>query len=134
MIFFTPSLAIVLFCTLSLTTCARAPSYTKSVTIVTESAAARVTAHYTSAHGNSKKVTRRMARRSTYTFPEKTEYGSEDYEEGVDAVFVLPITRISGIVGRKRFNHKLERFTRGVHNHIQISLSNKGTLRLLSRD
>ena len=133
MIFFTPSLAIVLFGTLSLTT-SQAPSYTRTVTIVTQSAAAKVTAHYTSDFGNSgKKVTRRMARRSTYTFPEKTEYGSEEYEEG-DAKYVLPITRISGIVGRKRFNHKLERFTRGVHNHIQISLSNKGTMRLLSRD
>jgi len=132
MIFFTPSLAIVLFSTLSLTT-SQAPRYTKSVTIVTQSAAARVTAHYTSAHGNSKKVTRRMARRSTYTFPEKTEYGSEEYEEG-DAKYALPISRISGTVGRKRFNVKMSRFNRGIHDNLRFSLSNKGTLRLLSRD
>jgi hypothetical protein len=133
MIFFTPSLAIVLFSTLSLTT-SQAPKYTKSVTIVTQSAAAKVTAHYTSDFGNSgKKVTRRMARRSTYTFPEKTEYGSEEYAEG-DAKYALPISRISGTVGRKRFNVKMSRFNRGIHDNLRFSLSNKGTLRLLSRD
>jgi hypothetical protein len=133
MIFFTPSLAIVLFSALSLTT-SQAPSYTRTVTIVTQSAAARVTAHYTSDFGNSgKKVTRRMARRATYTFPVKTEYGSEEYEEG-DAKYVLPISRISGTVGRRRFNVKMSRFTRGINRNLRFSLSNKGTLRLLSRN